>query len=283
MTKVDHSATHTNEMHVEDSSKDTLSKGKPVAGDNCRHPVCNMSAGSEDNQGFDDSSDDEPVGLCDSSTDEELMNLSDSDGDDIVNFVDWRKDGWASLRVGSRGEGDKKLRRRKIRPHLLPELLAQRDRRKREKENESAEMKMHEDKIAKTAEVKEDSISVKPNTLKTTLKPTPLEASALELTRVNQELIEELRIREAARTSPVPPIGSTVSWLSGTDDGSRAGGVNQQDARGNLSEPKPRSIPLYGTHSGQNGIGTLIAKKPSSAISVVQSPEDRDHGRQRRL
>ena len=135
-------------------------------------------------------------------------------------------------------------------------------------------MNKHEDEIAKTAEEEEDSITVKPNTLKTTLKPTPLEASALELMRVNQRLIEELRIREAARTSPVPPIGSTVSWLSGTDDGSRAGGVNQQDAQGSPSKPKPRRIPLYGTHPGQNGISTLIAKKPSSAISVVQSPDE---------
>ena len=145
---------------------------------------------------------------------------------------------------------------------------------------------MHEDKIAKTAgffehrskinvvKEKEDSIACKPNTLKTTLKPTPLEASALELMRVNQELIEELRIREAARTSPVPPIGSTVSWLSGTDEGSRAGGVKRQDAQGDPSKPKPRAIPLYGTSSGQNGISTLIAKRPSSAISTVQSPHE---------
>ena len=96
-------------------------------------------------------------------------------------------------------------------------------------------MNMHESKIVKTAEIKEDSILAKPDMLRTTLKPTPLEASALELLKVNQRLIEELHIREAARTSPVPPIGSTVSWLSGTDDGSRAGGVNQQDAQGNPS------------------------------------------------
>ena len=87
---------------TDNSSKDTLSKEKPVAGDNCRHPVSNMSAGSEDDQRFNDSSADEPAGLCDSSTDEERTDGSDSDGDDIVNFVDWRKDGWASLRVGSR-------------------------------------------------------------------------------------------------------------------------------------------------------------------------------------
>ena len=155
MTKVDHSATHTNEMDVEDSSKDTLSKGKPVAGDNCRHTVSNTSAGSEDDQSSDEVVDDGPLGLCVSSSDEELTDFSDCGDNDIVNFVDWRKDGWASLRIGSRGDKGKKLRRKKIRPHRLPELLARRDRLK--KENESAEVNKHEDEIAKTAEEVEDS------------------------------------------------------------------------------------------------------------------------------
>ena len=158
VTTVDHSVTHADEIDTDDFSKDIVSKAKLVAGDNCRHPVSNMSAGSEDNQRFDDSSDDEPVGLCDSSSDEELTDLSDYDGDDIVNFVDWRKDGWASLRIGSRGDKDKMLRRRKIKPHQLPELLARRDRLK--KENESAEMNMHESKIVKTAELKEKEIAL---------------------------------------------------------------------------------------------------------------------------
>ena len=64
------------------------------------------------------------------------------------------------MRIGSRGDRNKKLRRRKISPHLLPELLARRERLK--KENESAEMNMHESKIVKTAEIKEDSIRVRP-------------------------------------------------------------------------------------------------------------------------
>ena len=53
----------------------------------------------------------------------------------------------------------------------------------------------------------------KPNALGSTPLPTPIELTALELMR---------SIRKTTRTSPVPPVGYTVSWLSGTHYGSRA-------------------------------------------------------------
>ena len=124
----------------------------------------------------------------------------------------------------------------------------------REKKIEKSAEK-NRNQIEKTAENEEDSMRVKPNTLRSALLPTPLESTAMELMRsVNQRLIEEFSIGETTRALPVPPIGSTASWLSGTDDDSRAGGVNQQDAHGNPSEPEPWIIPLYGSNRGHSGI-----------------------------
>ena len=68
-TKTVHSVSQSTDADTDNSSKE-----KPVAGSN-------KIAGSEDNRRFNDSSDDEPVGLCDSSS------------DDIENFMDWRKGG----------------------------------------------------------------------------------------------------------------------------------------------------------------------------------------------
>ena len=66
---------------------------------------------------------------------------------------------------------------------------------------------------------------------------------------------------QEARLLPVTP-GSTESWLSGTDDGSQSGGVNQEHASGTPTPPKP-----------QSGLSTLIPRI-GSAISAVQSPDD---------
>ena len=78
----------------------------------------------------------------------------------------------------------------------------------------------YEDQTMETAELKEkeDSIESEPNTRRVNLLPTQLGAAALELRRVNDVLAREFAIRETSRISPVPLFGSTVSWVSSTDD-----------------------------------------------------------------
>ena len=90
----------------------------------------------------------------------------------------------------------------------------------------------------------------------------------------NSIVHDELKSRcLETRRLPVPPVGSTESWLSSTDDGSQTGRVNQQEAPGNLSQPKPHSFPILGSLRGSSSISTLIPKK-TNAISIVQSPDD---------
>ena len=83
------------------------------------------------------------MSLSHCATAEEEITEPDEDDDITLNFMDWRKDGWASLRIGSRDDRSK-LKRRKIRPHLHPDLLVRRGRldKKKDKEkiDESAEM-----------------------------------------------------------------------------------------------------------------------------------------------
>ena len=79
----------------------------------------------------------------------------------------------------------------------------------------------------------------KPDTRETPL-PIAFEESAIKvMERFNSIVHDELKSRcIKAQLLPVPPVGSTESWLSSTDDGSQTGRVNQQEAPGNLSQRK---------------------------------------------
>ena len=103
--------------------------------------------------------------------------------------------------------------------------------------------------------------------------PSRIEATAIEVMNTFNEMVEaevRRRVQEAQRI-PVTPDGSTASWLSGTDDGSRTGGDNQQDASGTPLQPKPLSTSIP---RGTWEIGTLIPRKAGNPISAVQSPDD---------
>ena len=122
-------------------------------------------------------------------------------------------------------------------------------------------------------EVNEDDFAegCEPNIKTTARKPYSIEIAAIEvMAAINSKLADELQAREAARSTSVMTLGSTGSWLSGTDDGSRAGRDYDQDALGNPSPPKPRVIPLSGA---RRGISTLIPVRKVSPISSI-GPEE---------
>ena len=238
---------------------------------------------------FDENPEDLPPGLAEYSSEEEL---SDDDEDseemrviDKVKFIGWRMDGWASLQVGDRSRGRGK--RRKIRAHDLSDLMRRRGplatgsasrRDVQGVEHEEVGEETSAESLSLTGqldekEVKEDDFAegCENNTNTTAQKPYSIEIAAIEvMAAINLRLADELRAREAARSTSVTTFGSTGSWLNGTDDGSRAGRDYDQDAQGNPSQPKPTVIPLGGT---RRAISTLIPVKKVSAISSI-GPEE---------
>ena len=112
--------------------------------------------------------------------------------------------------------------------------------------------------------------------IKTTARPYSIESAAIQvMAAINSKISEELRAREAARSflrsdHLVTPIGSTGSWLDGTDDGSRDGRDYDQHALGNPSPPKPAVIPDSGL---RRGISTINFAKRASPISSI-GPEE---------
>ena len=86
----------------------------------------------------------------------------------------------------------------------------------------------------------------KPNTLRETSLPTALEETAIKVMKEFSSIVQdELSARcFESRLLPVQPVGSTESWLSGTDDGSRTGQGKDQHAIGHPSTPKPLKDPI---------------------------------------
>lgn len=113
----DHIGTATVSMSEEESTPSSCIGGSMDA----------VPAGLEENNGEHDSDDnDEPPGLRDESSEDEISDGEVGSDEDIdhVTFVGWRMDGWASLQVGRKDRG--KLKRRKVRPHDLSELMERR-------------------------------------------------------------------------------------------------------------------------------------------------------------
>ena len=166
-----------------------------------------------------DSDSDGHPGIIGSSSEEELERLGSDSEDDIIDpidFVGWRRDGWASLRV-RRGSC---IYKRKIDSADYHDLLKGEGRRGPVANKQSAKKEEFT--------IRENNNEPDANVMRTeTLLPSPIKQSALQIL---QSLYHSL---------PVPPVGSTEPWLSGTDDGSRTGRGNDQDVLGNPSTPKP--------------------------------------------
>ena len=203
--------------------------------------------------------------LVDSTTEEELMDDDDTDSE-IVEFIDWRMDDFASVYVGQKIAGRPRVKR-KVRRRDLPRILQRRGPIARAKQ---AEMKSSKDSLEERADHMEPNahfgnkiVTSSTKFLRSSIAPSPIETAAVEvIDEFNRQVEAEVRRRmQEARLLPVTP-GSTESWLSGTDDGSQSGGVNQEHASGTPSQPKP-----------QSGLSTLIPRI-GSAISAVQSPDD---------
>ena len=83
-----------------------------------------------------------------------------------------------------------------------------------------------------------------------------------------------------SRLLPVQPFGSTESWLSGTDDGSRTGQGKDQHAIGHPSTPKPLKDPgagrfgILGNLQKTERSLNIITKKVDKGISTIQSPDE---------
>ena len=84
---------------------------------------------------------------------------------------------------------------------------------------------------------------------------------------------ETLRIQNQ-RHNKVPPVGSTVSWLGGTDEGSRVG--KDEHAKGHPLMPKPSSsmkIDAAVKVSENQYLGILTKKKDKSISNITPVDE----------
>ena len=139
---------------------------------------------------------DGPPGIFDSSSEEELERLGSDSEDDIVdpiNFISWRNGGWASLGI-RRGN---RIYKRKIDSSDYHDLLKGNGRRgpvAHKKSSQKEEFTSRENNDEPDANIKR----------KETLLPSPIEQPALQIFQSLYHLL------------PVPPVGSTESWLSVT-------------------------------------------------------------------
>ena len=83
-----------------------------------------------------------------------------------------------------------------------------------------------------------------------------------------------MRIQNQQRHNKVPPVGSTVSWLGGTDEGSRVG--KDEHAKGHPLMPKPSSsmkIDAAVEVSANQYLGILTKKKDNSISNITPVDE----------
>ena len=116
------------------------------------------------------------------------------------------------------------------------------------------------------------------NARRETPLPSPIEETAIRVMEEFKTIIinvSKAKAQTAAQLFPVLPSGSTESWLSGTDDGSRTERVNQEDAEGKPFKPKPCCATVVDDMvKDQRFLGIITRKPEPNTLSAVGSPDE---------